>query len=113
MAVTDGSKNGTSARAEDDIERFFASYPQFKYNANGESWAEYYRLAQFLQWKEDGKKERKARERFKKALVGQFTRLYGADENKLDTLQLLCEKIGISPIPNTITSCKAVCRPRL
>ncbi|KAM0253636.1 hypothetical protein ACHAQJ_007211 [Trichoderma viride] len=107
MAKKKTSQNGTSANDNDDLALFFAKYPQFDYNPHGESWSEYSRLVQFFGWKNGSKKERPARNHFRKAIVGQFTHLYGADENKLDTLQLLCEKIRISPIPNTITSCKA------
>lgn len=94
---------------KDELSKFFALYNQFEYNETEASRTAYNRLVAFFGWEADGKKERKAKERFQKALVAQFEQLYGADENKLDVLQTLCGKIGISPIPNTITSCKKVC----
>ncbi|KAL6903960.1 hypothetical protein GGI43DRAFT_399274 [Trichoderma evansii] len=90
----------------DQLGLFFAIYPQFEYDPQEESWPAYHRLVEFIGWKTGSKQERKARENFRRALVGQFGQLYGADENKLEVLQNLCAKIGISPVPSTITACK-------
>jgi hypothetical protein len=94
---------------KDELRQFFALYNQFDYDPQEASRAAYNRLVAFFGWKADSAKERKARERFQSALVGRFEQLYGADENKLEVLQTLCGKIGISPIPSTITACKNVC----
>ncbi|KAL7924579.1 hypothetical protein ACQKWADRAFT_271065 [Trichoderma austrokoningii] len=91
---------------KDELGQFFALYNQFDYDPQEASRVAYNRLVAFFGWKKQSKQERKARERFQIAIVGRFEQLYGADENKLDILQTLCEKIGISPIPGTITSCK-------
>ncbi|EHK50232.1 uncharacterized protein TrAtP1_007301 [Trichoderma atroviride] len=90
----------------DKLGRFFAVYCQFNYDPQEPSATAYSRLVAFYGWKTDSKKERKARKGFQKALADQFEQLYGHDDNKLDVLQILCGKIGISPVPNTITSCK-------
>ncbi|KAK1241096.1 hypothetical protein MKX08_001070 [Trichoderma sp. CBMAI-0020] len=90
----------------DELSRFFALYCQFNYDPQEPSATAYSRLVAFLGWKTDSKKERKARKKFEKALADQFGQLYGRDDNKLDVLQILCGKIGISPVPDTITSCK-------
>jgi hypothetical protein len=107
MANNEASINNLS-ETRDEIGHFFAIYPQFDYNRLGDSWSEYRRMVQKLQWKTGSRREYTARSNLRKAIVGRFNQLYGTDENKLDTLQLLCNKIGISPIPETITSCKAV-----
>lgn len=109
MAKREASNNNLSEN-RDEIGHFFAKYPQFDYKPREDSWSEYRRMVQTLQWKTGDKKERIARSKFPKAIVGRFNQLYGTDENKLDTLQLLCNKIGISPVWETITSCKAVRR---
>lgn len=96
-------------KVNDELGLFFAVYPQFEYNPQEESWAAFNRLVAFFGWKTGGKKERKARDKFKKALVGQFGQLYGADENKLEVLQELCQKVGVFPVPSTLTTCKKVC----
>lgn len=93
----------------DELSRFFADYCQFNYDPEEASSTAYNRLVAISGWKADGKKERKARTRFQKALVEQFEQLYGHDDNKLDVLQTLCGKLGISPVPSTITACKKVC----
>ncbi|GFP57733.1 hypothetical protein TASIC1_0009007000 [Trichoderma asperellum] len=92
--------------ANDELGLFFAIYPQFEYDPQEKSWTAYNRLVDFFGWKTNSKKERKARDKFKKALVGRFGQLYGTDENKLEVLQDLCRKVGISPVPSTITTCK-------
>lgn len=51
---------------------------------------------------------KKANAAFRIALVEQFGSIYGTDENKLDALQRLCGKLGIDPIPTSITACKKV-----
>lgn len=94
---------------QDKLSQFFALYNQFEHNPKEGSRTAYNRLVDFFGWEAGGKKERKAKERFQDALVAQFEQLYGADENKLDVLQTLCGKIGISPIPSTVTQCKKVC----
>lgn len=94
---------------KDELSKFFVLYHQYDYDPQQPSRTEYKRLVAFFGWKEDSAKERKARERFLKAIAARFEQLHGADENKLDVLQTLCEKIGISPIPDTVTKCKKVC----
>lgn len=96
-------------KTTDELGQFFALYHQFEYDPQQGSRTAYNHLVAFFGWQNDSNKERKARERFQKALVGRFEQLYGADENKLEVLQSLCSKIGISPIPSTITACKKVC----
>lgn len=95
--------------SKDELSLFFSLYNQFDYDPQEASRTAYKRLVAFFGWKADSAKERKARERFEKALAARFEQLYGADENKLDVLQTLCGKIGISPIPSTVTQCKKVC----
>lgn len=94
------------ARACDPIGKFFARYNQFDYDAHSEAWSEYHRMTAFFNWKKDGKKERAANALFREAIVSQFELLYGVNENKLATLQLLCLKLEVLPVPGSVTSCK-------
>lgn len=100
------------AEAEDHIDAFFAQYPRFAYDPREESWAQYHCMVRTLQWQKGSHRERAARKRFNKAIVAQFGRLYGIDENKLQSLQLLCQKLGISPGAKTVTACKKVGKPQ-
>ncbi|QPG95525.1 hypothetical protein C2857_001067 [Epichloe festucae Fl1] len=93
-------------RASDPIGKFFARYNQFDYDPHSEAWSEYHRMCAFFNWKKDCKKERAANTLFRDAIVAQFGCLYGVDENKLATLQRLCEKLEVFPVPQSVTSCK-------
>ncbi|KAK2589577.1 hypothetical protein QQS21_012746 [Conoideocrella luteorostrata] len=93
-------------KSQDPIVEFFAKYPNFAYDPHCETWSEYRRLVDFSGWKTFGKRERAANKLLREAIVAQFGRLYGTSENKLDTLQHLCDKLGINPVPQSITACK-------
>ncbi|KAG6034537.1 hypothetical protein E4U41_006513 [Claviceps citrina] len=103
-----GAKEGSNAvvRIPGPIDLFFRRYNQFDYDPHGEAWAEYRRMTGFFHWKKDSEKERKANNLFREAVVAEFGALYGASEDKLDTLQRLCGKLEISPLPQSITACK-------
>ncbi|KAG5996414.1 hypothetical protein E4U54_002570 [Claviceps lovelessii] len=101
---------GTKATGARPIDLFFGRYNQFAYNPHAESWSEYFRMCAFFRWTKHSKKERKVRTLFQDAIVAEFGALYGADENKLDTLQRLCGKLDIFPVPQSITSCKKAVR---
>ncbi|EFY94683.1 hypothetical protein X797_010620 [Metarhizium robertsii] len=94
------------AKADDHIGTFFAAYPDFDYEPTNEVWSEYRRLVKHYGWKTKSQKEKEANAAFRIALVEQFGSIYGTDENKLEALQRLCEKLGIDPIPTSITACK-------
>lgn len=60
-------------------------------------------------WSIYGVEVRAARRRLIAALVAQFDLAYGTrEEDKLETLQTLCGKLSLSPVPETITACKKV-----
>ncbi|KAG6064142.1 hypothetical protein E4U32_000488 [Claviceps aff. humidiphila group G2b] len=73
---------------------------------NGEVWCEYNRMSNFFHWKKGNKKEKNARNLFKRALVDEFGAIYGEKDDRLDDLQLLCRKLEVDPLPQTITDCK-------
>ncbi|KAG6001226.1 hypothetical protein E4U21_004605 [Claviceps maximensis] len=99
-------KHNALVSLEDPIDEFFEKYHQFDYDPHAEVWSEFHRMCDFFNWTRDDKKKRKAGDRFREAIVAQFGVLYGEDENKLDVLQRLCEKLDICPIPQSIKSCK-------
>ncbi|TWU71430.1 hypothetical protein ED733_002233 [Metarhizium rileyi] len=90
----------------DHIGLFFAGYGQFNYDATSEVWTEYRRMVQHFGWQPKGRRENTANNRFRAALVQQFGQLYGTDESKLETLQRLCEKLELYPVPASVTACK-------
>ncbi|KAG5980258.1 hypothetical protein E4U55_004238 [Claviceps digitariae] len=93
-------------KVEGPIDLFFRRYSNFDYNPQAEAWTEFYRMCGYFGWYGNNKKQAKARGVFREAIVAQFGAQYGTDENKLDILQGLCEKLEISPIPLSITACK-------
>ncbi|KAH0598160.1 hypothetical protein MHUMG1_04532 [Metarhizium humberi] len=94
------------AKADDHIGTFFAAYPDFDYEPTNEVWSEYRRLVKRYGWNTKSQEEKEANASFRIALVEQFGSIYGTDENKLEALQRLCGKLGIDPIPTSITACK-------
>ena len=45
---------------------------------------------------------RKARKELRDAMVSQFNHSYGTDVNDINSWQLLCEVVGIEPIPQEL-----------
>jgi hypothetical protein len=95
-------------KADDHIGAFFAGYPDFDYEPTNEVWSEYLGLIHHYGWKAKSQKEKEANAAFRIALVKQFGSIYGTDDNKLEVLQRLCEKLDIDVIPTSITACKKV-----
>ncbi|KAG6289710.1 hypothetical protein E4U45_007537 [Claviceps purpurea] len=88
------------------IDLFFSTYQQFNYDPHSKVWDEFNRLAKFYHWQQGSEEGKKARNLFRQALVDEFGANYGESDNKLDVLQRLCEKLEITPMPQSITACK-------
>ncbi|KAG6116486.1 hypothetical protein E4U13_001817 [Claviceps humidiphila] len=106
---------GPMARTADPIVRtagpmdlFFSRYSHFDYNPHSQVWSEYNRLCGYFRWGKGSPTEKTARKLFRQALVDEFGAIYGVDDNKLDVLQKLCEKLEINPLPQRIADCKEV-----
>ncbi|KAG6093807.1 hypothetical protein E4U31_006614 [Claviceps sp. LM219 group G6] len=95
-----------AVRISGPIDLFFSKYQQFNYDPHSEVWREYNRMLNFFHWKKGNKKEKNARNLFKRALVDEFGAIYGEKDDRLDDLQLLCRKLEVDPLPQTITDCK-------
>ncbi|KAG6157968.1 hypothetical protein E4U37_006633 [Claviceps purpurea] len=96
----------TSPVPESPIDLFFSTYQQFNYDPHSKVWDEFNRLANFYHWQKGSEEGKKARNLFRQALVDEFGANYGESDNKLDVLQRLCEKLEITPMPQSITACK-------
>ncbi|KAG6291594.1 hypothetical protein E4U09_003856 [Claviceps aff. purpurea] len=96
----------TSPVLESPIDLFFSTYQQFNYDPHSKVWDEFNRLAKFYHWQKGSEEGKKARNLFRQALVDEFGANYGESDNKLDVLQRLCEKLEITPMPQSITACK-------
>jgi len=106
------------------LEAYFSQYPPFAYNPNKSPTSEFYRMCKFFGWRQcdttrearaTEKEKARARERekahksFKDALVRKFNSKYGTNANDIASWQLLCNRLGIFPIPNTLKECRQVC----
>lgn len=88
------------------LQDFFNNYPEFNYvPANGAS-GELYRMYDFFGWDRDEKEE--AKELFKDALVQEFNKIYGTDENDIESWHTLCRVLTIDPIPDGLKACREV-----
>ncbi|KAG6091190.1 hypothetical protein E4U31_007318 [Claviceps sp. LM219 group G6] len=95
-------------RTAGPMDLFFSRYSHFDYNPHSQVWSEYNRLCGYFRWDKGSPTEKIARKLFRQALVDEFGAIYGVDDNKLDVLQRLCEKLEINPLPQSIADCKEV-----
>ncbi|RDB15823.1 hypothetical protein Hypma_003621 [Hypsizygus marmoreus] len=89
--------------ATNHLQAFFDKYPGFTYNCSNPATSEFHRLAGFLHWPEP--ERYKCKRLFRNALVKEFERIYGRDEN-LESWQTLYRVLNISPIPGTLKGCR-------
>lgn len=59
-------------------------------------------------WDRENKEREQASRDFKDALVKQFNDIYGTDVNDLTSWRTLCQIVHVSPIPDTLESCREV-----
>ncbi|TFK69042.1 hypothetical protein BDN72DRAFT_721217, partial [Pluteus cervinus] len=96
------------------IDEFFSQFPEFDYDPYAHPSSEFQRLSELKGWDWD-KPSRDipqtawdTRHQFRTALVRQFNKTYGKDENRLEAWQKLCERLQYDPIPNTLKECRAL-----
>lgn len=88
------------------LDDFFATYPKFEYNSSASASSEFYRMCDEFDWDKGNKKREQAYLDFKDALVQQFNDIYGTDVNDLTSWRTLCQIVHVSPIPNSLESCR-------
>lgn len=89
------------------LDAFFANYyPEFEYDATESASLEFYRLCDQFGWDRDDPEREEAHSDFKNALVQQFNRLYGTDEDNLSDWQNLCYIVRVQPIPDDLDACR-------
>ena len=89
---------------------FFEQYPEFDYNDFEPATDEFRRLSQESQWTRDGpdSEEKVAYRSFTDALARQFNSNYGEDAGNLESWQVLCENLGIWPVPDDFVEARKV-----
>ncbi|KAF7716524.1 Uncharacterized protein PECH_005189 [Penicillium ucsense] len=81
---------------------FFDKYPEFNYNPNTPITNEFARLAETRKWRLG---TRVYRENQRLCILYEYKFLFG-DRTELETLQVVCEKIGLAGDLSSITKCK-------
>ncbi|GLB43743.1 hypothetical protein LshimejAT787_1402550 [Lyophyllum shimeji] len=94
----------TSLESDKPLRAFFQKYAHFVYNPTQPPWDEFNRLARSLHWFAEGRAIKKAE--FKVALVKEFNCIYGTDESDIESWQMLCRVIGITPLPEGLKACR-------
>ncbi|KAG1751925.1 hypothetical protein EDD22DRAFT_915337 [Suillus occidentalis] len=98
--------------AQTPLDTFFATFPKFEYDSSASAPLEFYRMCDEFGWNRENRGDRENREReqasrdFKDALVKQFNDIYGTDVNDLTSWRTLCQIVHVSPIPDTLESCR-------
>lgn len=90
------------------IERFFASYPDFPYNPSQPAAEQYQSLSRAFRWRRGDVEAEVAWAGFRLALVKEFNRLFGTDEDDLLAWQNLCAFVGVPGRFKTINECITV-----
>ncbi|KAG1882486.1 hypothetical protein F4604DRAFT_1879511 [Suillus subluteus] len=88
------------------LDNFFAKYPNFEYNSSASASLEFYRMCDEFGWDKEDKEREQASRDFKDSLVQQFNDIYGTDVNDLTSWRTLCQIVHVSPIPDTLESCR-------
>ncbi|KAG1835362.1 hypothetical protein DFJ58DRAFT_670416, partial [Suillus subalutaceus] len=102
----------SQTQTQTPLDNFFAKYPEFKYNSSVSASLEFYRMCDKFGWdkenedEDENKKRKKASRGFKNALVQQFNDIYGTDVKNLVSWRTLCQIVHVSPIPDTLESCR-------
>ncbi|KAG1728066.1 uncharacterized protein EDB91DRAFT_1253656 [Suillus paluster] len=86
------------------LDNFFAKYPEFEYNSSASASLEFNRMRDEHSW--DDEEREKAYHDFKDAIVHQFNHFYGTDADNLTSWRTLCQIVQVSPIPDTLESCR-------
>lgn len=95
----------TTPSTVDHLEAFFANYPKFEYRPINTATDEYRRLCRLMSG-DHGFDRDKAWMDLRDAIVLEFNKIYGTDENDLGSWQALCRVLGIAPVPTTLQECR-------
>jgi hypothetical protein len=87
------------------IDAFFATFPSFDYDPHRSAAAEFQRLRRHQQWREPSEYE-DARRRFHTAFEAEFNSTFGGS---IADWRRLCDVVGITPVPESLTKAKKVC----
>ena len=90
------------------LDMFFNSFPGFPYTPTNPPQQEYSRLRQFYSWGRNDPDGETAWSQYRSALVREFNRWYGEEDDDMKSWRSICRAIGIFPIPQTPKDCRSV-----
>ena len=82
------------------LDKFFRSFPGFRYNPKLPPSESYAQLREFRGWGKEDPDEKKAWKRYQSALEAEVKMWFGAEDD-LEAWHSLCRAIGIGPLPAT------------
>ncbi|KAI2754865.1 hypothetical protein DTO012A8_9758 [Penicillium roqueforti] len=88
------------------LDKFFRSFPRFRYNPKLPPSESYAQLREFCGWEKENPDGEKAWKKYQSALEAEVKMWFGAEDD-LDAWHSLCRAIGIEPLPET---CKQAVR---
>ncbi|CAK7271747.1 hypothetical protein SEPCBS119000_004765 [Sporothrix epigloea] len=91
------------------LDRFFASYPGFRYNRAQPPAASFQQLERYSGWEKRSEEQADAWQSYQKALIDEV-RLFFGNENDLASWHQLCRATGIKELPPAISECKQTMR---
>lgn len=100
-------ENSISVRHATPIDRFFESFPSFRYNSSLMPSTSYNRLLKHHGWQEKSLECKEAWELYQDALREEFHLWFGLDDD-LDAWHALCRAVGLDPPPGTCEECQEV-----
>ena len=97
----------------DQIDHFFAQYPEFDYDRQASSPKEFYRMCDHFGWIRDHNNQypterNEAREAFREAMVESFNDRFGTDVNDKKAWEGICHLLKVDPLPNSVKDMKEV-----
>jgi len=92
------------------LNRFFHSFPTFRYNPNLPPAESYTQLQNFSRWGYDSPESRESWDRYQNALREEFNMWFGSEKD-LGCWHALCRAVRINPLPNTLRDCERVSSP--
>ncbi|OJA12927.1 hypothetical protein AZE42_09298 [Rhizopogon vesiculosus] len=103
---SNSSTERSQTSTQTPLDKFFAKYPEFDYNSSASASREFYRMCNKFGWGKEDDERQCAHNDFKDALVQQFNHIYGTDADDLASWNTLCQIVRVSPIPDTLKSCR-------
>jgi hypothetical protein len=87
---------------------FFAQYEEFDYNSTASATREFQRFIVFKGWGKKSKRTKNARAAFRDGMVEQFNTSYGTNTNDIANWHAIMTRLGVDPLPDTVSGCKKV-----